>query len=160
MASNTSVSPAGGGGTQFPGGNWFLTNSRNSFVSTPFWNSLLQTLVWKSANLAVITCRFSRAKSAALLSCWWAEAAIDKNGGNTHCSCHDNNVVNMNTGPRTKALNIANARIGVLYNSVYSWGTHFCSRGKTLWTDHEGVRQTKHSKNYMKLRSVNEVYSW
>ena len=55
-----------------------MTKSRKSLVLTPFLNSLLHTLVWKAANLAVIAWRFSCAKTTALL-CSRVVAAVDKN---------------------------------------------------------------------------------
>ena len=56
-----------------------MTKSRKSLVLTPFLNSLLHTLVWKAANLAVIACRFSCPKTTALL-CSRVVASVDKNG--------------------------------------------------------------------------------
>ena len=69
-----SVKLAGDGGMQSPGGNWLVTNNRNCSLSTPFLHSLSHTFVWKIANLAVMACLFSRAKTAALLSSWWVLA--------------------------------------------------------------------------------------
>ena len=73
-----------------------------------------------------------------------------------HCSCHDNIVVtmntgwleqktlpyiviiNMNSGPRTKTLNVGNVRRVVLIQFIHE----VYSRGKTLCADHEEVTCT------------------
>lgn len=69
MALKISGKLAGGWGMQSPGGNSFVKNKLTCSVSTLFTSSLLHTFVWKAANLAVMACLFSSAKTADLLSC-------------------------------------------------------------------------------------------
>ena len=77
IASNTLLRLVGEGGIQSPGGKSATTKSRNSSMSILILDIFLQTFVSKSANLSLMACRFSYAKTSALLddSSGWESAA-------------------------------------------------------------------------------------
>ena len=156
MVLKTSVKLDGDWGMQSPGGNWFMTKSPKSLVLTPFLNSLLHTLVWKAANLAVMACRFSCAKTTALL-CSWVVAAVDKNREQNFTA------VAMTTLGHYEYLKLAigryeycftNKNLHHIWSKIVAksvgdslaWGSHFCSRGKGA--DQEQAMMDVNCKNY------------